>query len=82
MHTVFEIEPDESLNMKSFFACERTHAAPQSLCWNDTAPMNMLVMSVTLDTSHFEISPLNDSATMNIRFMLVTFDTSHFEMPP
>ena len=37
-------------------------------------------MSLTLDTSHFERSPLNDIAHMNIKVMSVTLVTSsHFE---
>ena len=37
-------------------------------------------MLITLDTSHFEMSPLNDVAERNISVILVTLDTSHFEM--
>ena len=37
-------------------------------------------MSVTLDTSHLEISPLNGIAPANMADMNYTFDTSHFEM--
>ena len=37
---------------------------------------------VTLDTSHFEMSPLNDFAPTNIRDISVTLDTSHFERSP
>ena len=40
----------------------------------------MPIMSVTLDTSHLEISLLNDAAKKNIFAMLVTLDTSHLEM--
>merc|ERR1719201_1453892 len=39
-------------------------------------------MSVTLDTSHLEMSPLNDDALKNISPMLVTLDTSQLEMSP
>ena len=39
-------------------------------------------MSATLDTSHFEMSPLNDIASRNMPHMVFTFDTSHFEMSP
>ena len=42
----------------------------------------MLRISVTLDTSHLERSPLNDDAPVNMPFMLVTLDTSHLEMSP
>ena len=37
-------------------------------------------MTVTLDTSHVEMSLLNDAASTNIASMLVTRDTSHLEM--
>ena len=36
-------------------------------------------ITVTLDTSHLEISALKDVASPNIECMLVTLDTSHFE---
>ena len=39
-------------------------------------------MVITLDTFHFEMSPLNDSAPENMKLMSVTLDTSHFEMSP
>ena len=42
----------------------------------------MPYMSFTLDTSHFERSPLNASASLNIPYMAVACDTSHFEMSP
>ena len=38
-------------------------------------------MSVTLDTSHFEMSSLN-TKPVNMLFMFLTFDTSHFEISP
>ena len=47
---------------------------------NDSALENMRLMSVTVDTSHFERSPLNDFAARNIAVMVVAVDTSHFEM--
>ena len=37
---------------------------------------------VTLDTSHFDRSPLKDVAPRNIEFIFVTLDTSHLEMSP
>ena len=37
-------------------------------------------MSVTLDTSHSEISPLNDEVEENMPSMSVTLDTSHLDM--
>ena len=39
-------------------------------------------MSVILDTSHFEISPLNDAALENKRLVSVTRDTSHSPIGP
>ena len=39
-------------------------------------------MSFTLDTSHFEMSPLNNNAFENIRSMEVTRDTSHAPIGP
>ena len=39
-------------------------------------------MSVTLDTSQFEMSPLNENAAKNMPSMSVTLDTSHLEMSP
>ena len=40
----------------------------------------MFAMSVTLDTSHLEMSALKAFALSNIDCMLVTLDTSHLEM--
>ena len=37
-------------------------------------------MPVTLDTSHFEMSPLKVAAFWNMKFVSVALDTSHFEM--
>ena len=39
-------------------------------------------MLVTLDTSHFERSPLNDVARENMLLISITLDTSHFERSP
>ena len=39
-------------------------------------------MLVTLDTPHWDRSPLNTRACMNMLFMLVTLDTSHLERSP
>ena len=39
----------------------------------------MRVMSVTLDTRHFEILPLKYFVPLNMPNMLVTFDTVHLE---
>ena len=79
-HTVFEIDPSESLNVSCFDAFEWTQANPQS-CWlKDVAPPNIQVKSVTFDTFHLDKSSLKDVARQNILYMLVTCDTSHLEM--
>ena len=39
-------------------------------------------MSVALDVSHSEMSPLNDAAPMNAVLMSVTLDTSHSPIGP
>ena len=51
--------PDEPSNISSLFAVEVNHT-PQSVCAKDEAPLNILLMLVTLDTSHFERSALKD----------------------
>ena len=58
---VVQIRPDEPSNISSLFAVEVIHA-PQSVCAKDDAPLNMMFMPVTPDTSHLEMSPLNDDA--------------------
>ena len=65
--------------MLSLLAIECIQAAPQSLCLNEAASVNMLSMLVTLDTSHFEILPLNEVAPQNMLLISSTFDTLHFE---
>ena len=55
---------------------------PQSVCSKDDAAINIPPISVTLDTSHLEMSPLNDDAEANMPSMLVTLATSHLEMSP
>ena len=82
VQTVREIDPFEALNMRSLVAFEWTQEAPQSCCWNDVAPMNMRLMSPTLDTSHCEISQLNEVAQLNMQFISVTLDTFHTETSP
>ena len=79
---VVQIRPDEPSNIPSLSAVEMSHASPQSVCAKDDAPKNICSMSVTLSTSHFEMSTLNDVARMNIKAMSVTLDTSQFEMSP
>jgi len=67
--------------MPSFCALDFCHA-PQRVWENALAPLNMRSMLVTLDTSHFERSPLNDFADWNMPSMVVTLDTSHLERSP
>ena len=78
---VVQIRPDEPSNIPSLSAVEVCHA-PQSVWANDDAPVNIHLMRVTLDTSHFERSPLNDDAEWNMLSMLVTLDTSHLDRSP
>ena len=63
--------PGELWNIRSFFAFDVFHL-PQSVCSNDDASLNMVCMSVTLDTSHLAISPLNDDSLANNQRMSVT----------
>ena len=56
-----QICPDDPSNISSLSASEVYHA-PQSVCAKDDAPLSMMFMTVTLDTSHLEMSPLNDDA--------------------
>ena len=76
-----QIRPDEPPNIPSLFAVEASHA-PQRVCAKDEAPLNILIILVTLDTSHFDRSPLKDDAEQNMKRMSVTFETSHFERSP
>ena len=70
--------PGERSNISSLFAFEVNHA-PQSVRLKDEANLNMLPILVTLDTSHFERSPLNAAAWENMKPISVTLDTSHLE---
>ena len=79
MHAVDDIDPDDPSNITACFALELIHAKPQSLRLKSVAPKNILRMSFTFDTSHFERSPLNDDAPRNIPRILLTRETSHFE---
>ena len=54
------------------------YATPQSFWSNDIALKNTLSMSVTLETSHVDTSPLN-GVSENMSDMSVTLGTSHFE---
>ena len=62
VHTICDIDPDVPSNMRVFGALEWTQKAPQSFCLKDVAWENIRSILSTLDTSHFEISPLNNSA--------------------
>ena len=73
--------PDEPSNISVLSAFEVIHT-PQSVCANDEAERNMKPMLATLDTSHFDMSPLNKYAERNMLFISVTLDTSHLDMSP
>ena len=62
---VVQIRPGESSNIPPLSAVEVYHS-PQSVCANADALKNMCFMLVTLDTCHFERSPLNDDADLNM----------------
>ena len=82
VHAVRDIDPDDPVNMSSLLALDWTQAAPQRFRLNDDACKNIESMLTTLDTSHFEMSPLNDAVQRNIAVIEVTLETSHFEMSP
>ena len=48
----------------------------------DEVLLNILIILITLDKSHLEMSVLNDGAHKNIPHMSVTLDTPHFERSP
>lgn len=78
---VDSIDPEgESKNISSRLAVERIQAGPHSFCANDVAILNILDMSVTRDTTHFEMSWLNEVASKNIPLMSSTCDTFHSDM--
>ena len=64
------------------FVAPETSQAPHRVCEKEEAPENMLLMSVTDNTFHLEMSTLNAWALPNMKYMLVTADTSHLEMSP
>ena len=72
-------DKDVPSNIESFLALEFTQVAVHSLRLKSVAPKNMPSMSFTLDTSHFDRSPLNDVAPRNIPRMSLALDTSHFD---
>ena len=57
--------PDDCANMDVWMALEELQCS-QRVRAKDAAPLNMLRISFTLDTFHFEMSPLNDVASLNI----------------
>ena len=61
LDVVVQIRPGEPSNILSLVAVEACHS-PQSVCANDDAPENISSMSVTLDTSHLEMSLLKNVA--------------------
>ena len=63
LHSARDIDPDEPVNMSILLAFDEIQAVPQSVCLNDSASSNMPVMSLTLDTSQLERSPLNADAS-------------------
>ena len=44
----------------------------------DVAPLDILIIRGTLETFHFETSPLKDGALWNILVIRVASATSHF----
>ena len=58
---IAQIRPAEPANIPYLSAVEVLHT-PQRVCAKDDAKRNICSMSVTLDTSHLEMSPLNDDA--------------------
>ena len=58
---VAQISPGGASNIPAALAFEVSHV-PQSVCANDDAPSKISRMSVTLETSHLEMSLLNDDA--------------------
>ena len=82
MHTVCDIDPEEPVNISILLAFEFTQEAWESVRLNDAALENMLSIITTLDTSHFEMSPLKLVASENMRLMSATLDTSHFDRSP
>ena len=82
VHTVCDIDPEEPANMSVLLAFDRSHAVSQRLCLNDVARQNIKSILTTLDTAHFETSPLNDAAPLNILDISFALETSQFEMSP
>merc|ERR1719201_653007 len=46
-HIPFAMDPGELSNMVALLAFESIHAAPQSTCLNDVAPLNIMSMLMT-----------------------------------
>ena len=62
VHTVDDIDPGEPVNMPSFVAFDSVHETPQSVWVKDSAPLNILLISVTDETSHADRSWLKTRA--------------------
>ena len=83
VHTVFDIDPSEPSNIRSFFAFEKTQAGVRQIRLSkDFASLNIVLISLTRDTCHLDKSQLNNIAPMNMPFMSVTLETSHLEISP
>ena len=74
-----QILPGEFLNLLTLFAFD-SYQAPQRVCVNADALLNMFAIVVTLPTFHSEMSPLNDDAPLNMEAMLFTLPTFHLEI--
>ena len=81
-HVRVAMDPSESRNMFPLRDFELIHAALQSTCLKDVAPLNMVDMSMTWPTFHLDKSWLKDSAPVNILHMLVTLPTFHLDRSP
>merc|ERR1712178_432526 len=74
------IEPPDPTNISCLSASDWIQASPQSIFLKECASRNILIIQVTRDTFHLEMSTLKDFASLNIPRMSVTRDTSHWEM--
>ena len=68
-HLFRDIDPWEPSNIEVLVAFDCTQSTPQSFCSNAAASLNIVSISVTLETSHFEMSPLKDVALTNIPYI-------------
>ena len=79
VHEFGIIDPDEPTNISTLLAFECTQGAVQSVCVNDTAPLNILSIFCVFDTSQADRSLLNDDAAQNKHLISRIRDTSHFD---